>query len=478
LLLYFEKNFQPGLSRKGERKMSTKRIPLIILILFSLSCNAVTQVFVPATSTPTASPTPNATSLEAGLYIPPSCQGQAVATLPAATTMAEATPSLGTDSTISKQTQLRVFDKLSSTITKVYLYPDFNGLDWPAIVAKYRAKVKAGLDTQTFYAEMEKFVTELGDEHSFFLSPAGVAASNLELLGHTEYVGIGILILPMPEKNRLSILSILPGSSAEYGGLKQHDSILAVDGIPIVQNGEVHSEWVRGPECSAEVLTVQSPGQEPRQVMFMRYRITSPLPIVAQLVPTTDGSRIGYIFLPSFFDETIPGQVKKALEDFGPLDGLILDNRMNGGGSSSVLEPILSYFTAGTLGNFVSRTETHPLKITANPIENSQTVPLVVLVGKDTVSFGEISSGALQDIGRAKVVGETTLGNVETLSGYDFEDGSQAWIAHERFDPLNSHADWEKDGIIPDVQAHADWDTFTLENDPSVAAALELLGHK
>jgi carboxyl-terminal processing protease len=460
--------------------LNAKRLPLIILILFSLACNAVTRIFVPVTPTPTASltPTPSATPLEAGLYIPTSCQGQPVATLPPATLMAEATPNVGTDEAISKEKQLRIFEELSSTITKVYLYPDFNGLDWTAIVAKYRAKVKAGLETQIFYGEMKKFVSELADEHSHFLSPAEVAASNLELLGQNDYVGIGILILPMIEKERLTILSILPGSSAEQGGLKQHDSILAVDGVPIVQNGVAHTEWVRGPECSAEVLTVQSPGEEPRDIMFMRYRITSSLPIVAQLVPTTDGSRIGYIFLPTFFDSTIPGQVEEALEDFGELDGLILDNRMNGGGSSSVLEPILSYFTSGILGNFVSRKERHPLKIAANPVQNSQTVPLVVLVGKDTVSFGEIFSGALQDTGRAKIVGETTLGNVETLSGYNFEDSSQAWIARERFEPLNSDADWEKDGIVPDVQAYADWDTFTFENDPSVAAALELLGHK
>jgi len=213
--------------------------------------------------------------------------------------------------------------------------------------------------------------------------------------------------------------------------------------------------------------------------MFMRYHITATLPIVANLVHTTDGSRIGYIFIPTFLDETIPGQIKKALQNFGPLDGLILDNRMNGGGSSSVVYPILSYFTSGTVGHFVSRKETNPLEVTANPVENSQDVPLVVLVGVDSVSFGEIFSGALQDIGRAKIVGQTTLGNVETLEGHNLKDGSLAWIAAERFEPLNnSHADWEKNGIIPDVEAYADWDTFTFENDPSVAAAVKLLGHQ
>ena len=46
------------------------------------------------------------------------------------------------------------------------------------------------------------------------------------------------------------------------------------------------------------------------------------------------------------------------------------------------------------------------------------------------------------------------------------------------FDPFVSHANWEKTGIVPDVEAYADWDTFLFETDPSVAAALSLLGHK
>jgi len=450
--------------------MKIRRSLFIVLVLFGLSCNAVTRAFDVFKPTPTP--------LETGLYIPPSCRGKPVATIPAATMAAQPTSSLSTNPEISKTEQLKVFDDLTGKINEIYLYPDFNGLDWKGTVAKYRAKINAGLDTETFYMDMEELVTALNDDHSSFLSPVDVAASKAQLEGKIDYVGIGVLVLPVPKKGRITLLSVLPGSSAEHGGLKQHDSILAADGAPIIQNGIEYSILVRGPECSAVRLSVQSPGQQPRDMMFIRYHITNTLPIVSRLVHTTDGSRIGYIFIPTFFDETIPGQVKKALQDFGPLDGLILDNRMNGGGSSDVVYPIFSYFTSGTIGHYISRTKTEALTITADPVANSQTVPLVVLVGTDTVSFGEIFAGALQDIGRTKVVGQTTLGNVETLQGYNFDDGSQAWIAAERFDPLNSHANWEKDGIIPNVQAYADWDTFTFENDPSVAAALKLLGHK
>lgn len=462
--------------------MKRKRLALIIVFFLSLSCNAITKTF---TSTPTAVPfpptqtsAPTETPFPAPAYIPPECQNSAIATIPAATTVAEPTLGVQANSPIDKEEQLKVFNDLTNTISKVYLYPDFNGVDWKGIVATYRAKVEGGLDTENFYIEMQNLVSELGDEHSNFESPSALAASKAELAGQNDYVGIGVLALPMIDKGHVTILAVFPDSAAEHGGLKSHDILLAVDGIPLVENGKAYIQRVRGPECSTLRLTVQSPGGEPRDIVMMRYKISAPIPIDARLVPTTDGSRIGYIFIPTFFDETIPDQVKKALTDFGPLDGLILDNRMNGGGSSVVLEPILGYFTSGTLGQFVSRTEKRSFTIKANPISNSQTVPLVVLVSEDTVSFGEIFSGILQNEGRAKIVGQTTLGNVETLHSYNFSDGSRVWIAQEHFDPAKSHANWEKTGIIPDVQAFAAWDTFIFENDPSVAAALELLGHK
>jgi len=210
---------------------------------------------------------------------------------------------------------------------------------------------------------------------------------------------------------------------------------------------------------------------------MVRTPIEGNIPVDARLVPTTGGSRIGYIFIPSFFDETLPPQIEQALKDFGDLDGLILDVRLNGGGTSTVLYPILSFFTDGKIGDFVSRREKRPLNIVADPINNSQTVPLVVLVSEETVSFGEIFAGVMRDARGAKITGETSLGNVEVLHGYDFDDGSVMWIAAETFDSAFSDDDWEQTGIVTDIQAYAPWDSFTFDTDPSIAAALELLGH-
>lgn len=455
--------------------MKSNRLPYILLISLMLACNFITNFITPPTATPvpTSTPTPMTPA-----YIPPNCLNIPLATVPPATALAQPTPELQTNPEISREAQLEVFDKMVPIINDVYVYPDFNGRDWKAIAANYRAQIEAGLSTEQFYNAMQTMIEELGDEHSGFESPADVAQSEADLAGNNDYVGVGVYILPQLDKEQASIILVFPGSPAEFSGLQPHDAILAVDGLPIVKDEQSYLFLARGPECTATVLTVRSPGEEPRDVMIVRQRIQSPLLIDSRLVLTSDGSRIGYIFLPTFFDQTIPGQVEDALRSFGPLDGLILDNRLNGGGSSEVVEPILSFFTSGTLGEFVSRDGKRPLTITANPIENSQEVPLVILVSEETVSFGEIFSGVLRDSGRALIVGQTSLGNVEILHGYDFTDGSRLWIAAETFDSAFSDADWEQTGIIPDLEAIADWDEFIFETDPAISAALSLLGRQ
>ena len=386
----------------------------------------------------------------------------------------QATPE-GELTEVAQDEQLRIFKELGDVVEGVYVYPDYNGKDWNEIESRYQARIETGLDTQSFYNEMSLMIEELGDEHSFYLSPAEVAESEAELRGDVEFVGVGIYGQPDFERGRLIVVSTFPGSPAEYGGIQDHDSILSIDGQMISEN---FSDLLRGPQCSAVVLSVQSPGEAPRDVMLVRYAIRGNIPVDARPVSTSDGSKVGYIFIPSFFDETLPGQIENALNQFGPLDGLILDLRMNGGGSSSVAYPILEYFIDGNLGKFVSRSDSRALEIDANEIQNSQTVPLIVMVSQDTVSFGEIFAGVLQDAGRAQIVGETSLGNVEVLHGYDFEDGSQVWIAAETFTSAFSDANWEETGIVPDVQAFAEWDTFFFETDPSIAAAVDLLGHQ
>ncbi len=217
-------------------------------------------------------------------------------------------------------------------------------------------------------------------------------------------------------------------------------------------------------------------------VNITRHRISGEVPVVYEVITTPEGKRIGYILLVTFEDSTVDEQAALALSLMtvdAPLDGLILDNRMNGGGSSTVLEPMLGFFAGGDLGTFFSRHQEHPLQIRLNNINGSSQVPLAILIGDGTASFGEIFAGVLQDVGRAYLIGTTTDGNVEILWGYDLEDGSKLWLANENFRPLNHpEQEWEKTGIIPDLTISGDFDEFSLNSDPVVAAAIEYLSER
>ncbi|HLO14389.1 MAG TPA: hypothetical protein VK206_06150, partial [Anaerolineales bacterium] len=293
--------------------MKIKRIVFVFLVLSLLACNFVTQMVFPPTATPTAtatltaSPTLTATPLVPA-FIPPECASVPLATL-APDAEVGATPEF-TVAEISRDEQLRILKDIEHVVEKTYVYADYNGKDWNEIKARYQAKIEAGLDTQAFYDQMTAMIQELGDDHSFFLSPLDVQESEAELKGDIRFVGVGIYGEPDFDKQRLIVISTFPDSPAEHAGIQQHDSVLMIDHQPV---GEKYSSHLRGPQCSAVVLTVQSPGEAPHDVMLLRYAIEGNIPIDARLVTTTDGSKIGYIFIPSFFDETIPDQIKNAL---------------------------------------------------------------------------------------------------------------------------------------------------------------------
>jgi len=371
--------------------------------------------------------------------------------------------------------QLRIFNQVWEAVRDTYVYPDFYGLDWEAVYRRYRPRIESGLTDEAFYQAMREMIDELGDDHSVFYSPEEVAEEEAELSGQFDYVGIGIYVVTLLDEGYAVLLQVFPGSPAERAGLRPHDRLLVVDGLPVVDaDGVDQLDRLVGPAGSQVRLMVQTPGQEPRELVVRRARIEGQLPVEAYRLP---GTQVGYLSIPTFWDDTIATRVRRALEDLlaeGDLEGLIVDMRINGGGVITALKDTLSIFAAGELGTFVSREAERPLVVEADPVGNSQELPLVVLVGRETESFGEVFSGVLQERGRARVVGRTTDGNVETLWQVDLEDGSRAWIASETFRPP-SGADWEVSGIIPDLEILLDWDEFTVENDPQLEAALELL---
>lgn len=453
---------------------------IVLLFLSSLACQTVMGT-VGALSIPSSTVTITHTPIIPSLTIlPTNTTSPPTATSSPTFTQIPATPTPTYTSTprpTAAPIHFQVFEELWQTVDQNYLYSDFNGLDWDAIYIEYFDRIALGMSDEEFYATMDEMIYRLGDEHSAFFSPLEAAEKDNEYAGDYEYVGIGILSTIVPEQDLITIIFTFPGSPAEQAGIKWHDNILAVDGHPIVDETGYRRDLLRGPEGSYAELMVQTPGQEPRQITVQRMRINGPFPVPHQLLISPSGKRIGYLLMVTFGDSNTDEQIAEALRKMtidGPLDGLILDNRHNSGGSSDVLADTLAFFTNGTVGYFVEQKTERPLQITGMDIFGSQTVPLTVLIGAGTASFGEIFAGLLKDIGRTILIGEQTDGNVEILSIHNFSDGSRAWIAFATFQPLNHpEQDWEQTGITPDRIVPDDWYQVSFENDAGIQAALD-----
>jgi len=420
----------------------------------------------------------NANGVHACAYVPGESQPVVLGPDVRMTPMTTSLPPLPAPTAVPAETTQRqqgVLAQLSSAVTDNYYDPNLRGVDWQAVTDRYRALVDGGLRDDDFYAVMGRMVAELGDQHSYFESPSAAAADDTANSQGQNFVGIGVLATPIGQDlSQGSVIAVWPNSPAADAGLLLHDLLLEVDGQPYRDpSGTARSLGSAGTSFE---LTYQRPGQDAKTVRITRQAVQGFIPVDSCIVP---GTRIGYILLPTFLDQSIGDQVRAALAAMtadGPLDGLIVDNRVNDGGSQAVTQSTLDLFLDGAQGRFVSRSGETPFELKREDLSGSQSVPLAVLTERNTVSFAEIFSGVLQVAGRAKIVGGTTAGNVENLQRFDFDDGSRAWIATRTFAPVGlAPGYWEGRGVEPDVDVPSRWDLFTEATDPVLARAVELL---
>lgn len=376
----------------------------------------------------------------------------------------------------TKDRQARVFRSIWETVRDTYLYPDFNGVDWQKTKQETEIKIQSGLSDDAFYEYVDGVIEQLNDNHSYYLSPQGARDEDKEYDGTLQYVGVGLISDINEEKGYLYVLQVLPGSPAEKAGIRKHDHILKIDGQPSVSEGRSQSKQMRGEQGSSLKLIARTPGKEPREVTLTREEISASEQVEYRVIEGQ--KRIGYLLIPTFFEDDIDERVRdalKALNKGGKLDGLIVDMRINGGGAYDVLRPTLGFFGGGVMGNLMNKKGVgFSIRAKAENVGNSQSVPMTILIGPSTESYAEVFSGALQAKGRAKLIGQPTAGNVETLFSHEFEDGSRLWLAEEGFKLPNGES-WEGEGLRPDITVATQWDEHTDEDDPVIAAAVRLL---
>ncbi|MBC8504485.1 MAG: S41 family peptidase, partial [Chloroflexi bacterium] len=259
-------------------------------------------------------------------------------------------------------------------------------------------------DQALLWGAISGMLDALGDQHTSFMDPDQFTQANIPLDG--TYEGIGAWVDPNQEY--LTIISPMSGSPAEDAGLLPGDEIIAVDGDDMSGiDGNLVIRRVLGPANSKVILTILRAGvEEPFDVEITRGRITIPSIEYHML---DDG--IAYVQLFNFGEDTHQ-DLRNALEELykeNPV-GLIFDLRNNGGGFLHTAVEVTSEFIGDGIVLYEEYGDGTRDTYEADGEGLATEIPLVVLINEGTASASEIVSGAIQDHGRAPLVGTTSFG--------------------------------------------------------------------
>lgn len=350
---------------------------------------------------------------------------------------------------------------------------------WDAVKNDYlRTPVK---DPTLFYGSIKGLVASLGDPYSSYFDPQEAASFTSQLEGTFDGIGAELGF----RDDQLIIVSPLPGTPAAKAGVKAGDAILKIDGEDTAgMVVDIAVMKIRGPKDTSVTLNIARQGnKEPFDVNIRRDKIVVDS-VQGKMIDlggkeTSADGGIAYISISEFNQDTTQ-EFDSVLRGLGLRNpkGIIIDLRGNPGGYlDSAVE--ISRDWVGDRTVVIQRkadgeeTEMKPtLKITA------VTLPTVVLVNKWSASASEIVTGALQDYGKATIVGETTFGKGSVQEYLDnFADGSALKLTVAQWlTPKGRMID--KKGLVPDVTvALTDADAAALR-DPQLDKAISILTGK
>jgi carboxyl-terminal processing protease len=332
--------------------------------------------------------------------------------------------------------------------------PDFKGekKDFSTLESEMRAKV---LDTyDKWFKRLKKLdrnrrmeiylnsFTNVFDPHSGYFSPQEKENFDIQMSGKLE--GIGARLQSDGEKTKIT--EVVPGGPAwKQGDLQAEDVVLKVsqgsgDGEFLdIMGWEIDDvvSKIRGPKGTQVTLFVQKADGTERTITITRDVVIMEEGLAKSLILGTEAhgaDKIGYIFLPKFYaDFTSAGatscaaDVKKELDKLKAeqVRGIILDLRGNGGGSLRDVVQMSGFFVEnGPIVQVKSRNRS-PEIMTDNDSRVQWDGPLVVMVNGMSASASEILAAALQDYGRAVIVGSTrTYGKGTVQRFYDLDNAT------------------------------------------------------
>ncbi|MEY4659551.1 MAG: hypothetical protein RJB36_1317 [Bacteroidota bacterium] len=258
--------------------------------------------------------------------------------------------------------------------------------------------------------------------------------SNIEdyrLLTTGQYGGIGALIRQMGDYTFIS--EPYEDCPAAKSGLKAGDKILSIDGKSMIKKStDEVSDALKGPKGTSIEVEIERKGEGKKKISIARDEIKIPdVPYFGILK-----GDVGYVKLNSF-TQTASADVKNAIQKL-QADGakqLVLDLRGNGGGLLIEAVKIVNFFVPKNQVVVTTKGRVKEENRVYMTLEEPfvQEMPLAVLVDGGSASASEIVSGALQDLDRAVILGETSFGKGLVQRTYDLKYGSKIKITIAKY---------------------------------------------
>ena len=296
------------------------------------------------------------------------------------------------------------------------------------------------------------FIEALGDPHMTYISAEQMRMSRDDLAG--EFFGIGATVAQAPDGKGVIIQAPMEDSPAMKAGIKPGDRILAVDGVDATTWTVSEAVLViRGEEGVPVVLTILRVGEtDSIDVEIIRGRV--PLKSVfTRMIPDTP---YGEMDIRTFTDET-PGEIREHMTDLlsQGAEGVVIDLRNNPGGLlHATLDSASEFIPEGRLAYEQDRNGARR-DFYAHGEANFENVPIVVLVNEWSGSGAELFAGAIQDHGRAVLIGVKTFGKGSVNITRTLSNGAGLNITIRRWYTPEGNV-IEGVGLTPDVIVEGD----------------------
>jgi carboxyl-terminal processing protease len=308
-------------------------------------------------------------------------------------------------------------------------------------------------DQRIVQAAIRGIVADL-DQHSTFLNPEEYEDIRISTSGN--YTGIGLDV--NLDEGKVTVVTPIEGAPAERAGILPGDVVAAVNDVPVdADNVEASVSRMRGEPGTAVTIDVLRPGSEAP----LHFALTRTEVHVRTVQSEYLGNGLAYVRLSSFAEGTAAdleqaARELKAAASRAQLLGLVLDLRSNPGGLlDSAIRVADTFLAEGIIVTGTGRIRQAQFEQIAAAGDALEDVPMVVLVNSASASASEIVAGALQDHGRARIIGQTTYGKGSVQTVMPLGEGSAIKLTTSRY-LTPSGRSINGSGIEPDVVVHSD----------------------